>query len=163
MGTIAAGGVSAWLAAGLGLGLVPLLPGTAGALAGVPLALALDRVRPRLRMVALALLLGIAVAIAHHGSAAFPTGDDPRIVIDELLAFPVATAALPLTRHPGLLPVVFVASRVADGLKPPPARRVERLPGATAIVLDDVIANLYALLLTAAGWTWLRRRRGAAG
>lgn len=159
MAPAGAGGVAAWLALGLGLGLVPLLPGSAGALAGVPLALACARLGPRLRAAVIALLLVAAGAIAHYGSAAFAARDDPRIVVDELLAFPVATAALPIRQRPGLLAAAFVTSRVLDGLKPPPARRVERLPGAAAIVLDDVIANLYTLLLLAGTREWLRRRR----
>lgn len=152
--------MSAWLATGLGLGLLPWLPGMAGALAGVPIALGLARLRPRPRAVVIVLLLGVALVVAHGATAAFATKDDPRIVVDELLAFPVATAALPIGRHPGLLATAFVTSRVLDGLKPPPARRVERLAGAPGIVLDDVVTNLYALLVMLAGRAWLRRGRG---
>jgi phosphatidylglycerophosphatase A len=35
--------------------------------------------------------------------------------------------------------------RVFDILKPPPVRQLERLPGGTGIMLDDVAAGLMAL------------------
>ncbi|MFB3147445.1 MAG: phosphatidylglycerophosphatase A, partial [Thermodesulfobacteriota bacterium] len=41
----------------------------------------------------------------------------------------------------------FVFFRLFDILKPPPARRLEALPGATGIMADDLVAGLYANLL----------------
>jgi phosphatidylglycerophosphatase A len=39
----------------------------------------------------------------------------------------------------------LILFRAFDMVKPPPLRRLERLPGGTGIVLDDVGAGLYAL------------------
>jgi phosphatidylglycerophosphatase A len=41
----------------------------------------------------------------------------------------------------------FILFRGFDIVKPPPVRRLERLPEGTGIVMDDVAAGLYALLV----------------
>lgn len=152
---------AAWLAHGLGLGHVPLAPGTAGALGGALLALGLARLRRGTRMLVAAALVGVALPICEYGGHNGPE-DDPRIVADELLTFPVATAALPLRGHPGRLAGVFVASRALDALKPPPARGAERLGGGLGVVLDDLVSNLYTLaLVTWYGYRAWRRYRDA--
>ena len=38
----------------------------------------------------------------------------------------------------------FVAFRLFDIIKPPPARRLEKLRGGVGILLDDVVAAVYA-------------------
>mgnify|MGYP001973435570 CR=1 FL=1 len=52
-----------------------------------------------------------------------------------------------------LLVLGFVAFRVLDILKPPPARQLERLPGGWGIVADDLIAAAYAGLVVWGGST----------
>ena len=44
--------------------------------------------------------------------------------------------------------------RFFDILKPPPIRRLERLQGGTGIVMDDVMAGVYALLAGAVISHW---------
>lgn len=146
------------LATGLGLGYTPGLPGTAAVLPGVALALGLGRMRRRAGLAAALVLAAVAVPACEYGSRAFG-GDDTRIVADELLTFPIATALLPVNRHPGLLAGVFVTSRILDGIKPPPARAAQRLHGGIGIVLDDIVANLWSLALGLIGWRLWRRSR----
>ena len=43
----------------------------------------------------------------------------------------------------------LICFRLFDNLKPPPIRRLERLPEGTGIVVDDLAAGVYALLLQA--------------
>jgi phosphatidylglycerophosphatase A len=143
--------VGIFLATGMGLGHVPGLPGTAAAIAGAVLAIGLGLMRWRARLAATLALLVLAVPVCEYASQVFG-GDDNRIVADELLTFPIATALLPVNHHPGLLAGAFVTSRVLDGLKPPPARAAQRLHGALGIVLDDVISNLWSLALGVIGW-----------
>lgn len=71
---------------------------------------------------------------------------DPQIVvIDEVagqwLALMFSTPTLPLTLM-GLL--LF---RLFDILKPPPVRALEKLPEGTGIVVDDLAAGVYALIV----------------
>ena len=62
----------------------------------------------------------------------------------------VAGQWLALTLAPPSLPFALLALvlfRVFDILKPPPVRWLERLPEGTGIVVDDLAAGLYALLV----------------
>ena len=153
-------GLAGILVSGLGLGHVPLVPGTAGALGGLLLSLAVSRWAVLKQALAALVLVALAIPICASGARVFAEHDDSRIVADELLTFPVATLGLPIRQHPGLLAAVFVTSRAMDGLKPFPARAAESIPGGVGIVLDDVVANAWTLLLCTIGWRSFRRRRG---
>ena len=112
-------------------------------------------------MMVIAMLVGAAVPVCDHGARAHGGSDHPSIVVDELLTFPVATAVLPIRHNPMLLAGAFVISRLLDGWKPPPAPSVARLEGGAGIVFDDLVTNLWTLLLCAAGWRALRRSSSA--
>ncbi|MFQ5777365.1 MAG: phosphatidylglycerophosphatase A [Terriglobia bacterium] len=148
------------LAAGFGLGYLPLAPGAWGSLASVllfvPLYYGLEG--PTLQLAYFFLLVGLALtalwsterALEHWKSA------DPRaIVIDEILGQWVTHAGLMAATALGLPAAVagprwqylltgFILFRVFDVVKPFPIRRSERLPGAYGVVLDDVLAGFYA-------------------
>jgi phosphatidylglycerophosphatase A len=71
--------------------------------------------------------------------------DPGFVVIDE-----VAGQLLPLTLAPAnwkYLFASFILFRCFDIFKPPPVRQLEALPEGTGIVLDDIGAGLYALLV----------------
>ncbi len=70
-------------------------------------------------------------------------------VIDETAGLFVTLFGLSLT--PWNVGAGFVLFRLFDILKPPPAARAERIPGGTGIVLDDLIAGVYANLAVRAG------------
>lgn len=50
----------------------------------------------------------------------------------------------------------FILFRIFDILKPPPVRQLEKVKGAWGVLLDDVMAGVYANLSLQAGW-WLWR------
>ncbi len=72
-------------------------------------------------------------------------GKDPRhFVLDEVAGFFLTVL---LFRVPDLgLTVLwgFVATRAFDVIKPPPASSLEVLPAGWGILIDDLIASLYA-------------------
>ena len=76
---------------------------------------------------------------------------DPSIVvIDEIVGMWITLLFLPKT-----IPVMvigFIAFRAMDILKPQPARAMEQIPNGWGIMLDDVVAGIYANLLTWGGW-----------
>ncbi|MBZ5646575.1 MAG: phosphatidylglycerophosphatase A [Acidobacteriia bacterium] len=71
--------------------------------------------------------------------------DPSFVVIDEVAGQMLALVAAPL-RWKSLI-AGFILFRVFDIVKPPPVRRLERLPGGVGIMLDDVGAGLYALIV----------------
>jgi phosphatidylglycerophosphatase A len=76
---------------------------------------------------------------------------DPSIVvIDEIVGMWIT-----LLFHPKTIPVMiigFFAFRAMDIIKPQPARAMEQIPNGWGIMLDDVVAAVYANLLTWGGW-----------
>jgi phosphatidylglycerophosphatase A len=92
---------------------------------------------------------------AAHRAEPLLGGKDPgAIVVDEVAGMTLAVLAVPLT--PAALVVGFLLFRIFDVLKPPPAGVSQRLPGGIGVVIDDLIAGLYALVILVAlarrGW-----------
>ena len=77
------------------------------------------------------------------------------IVIDEVAGMMLSVIVLPKTV--GVLLVAFFCFRVLDIVKPFPARQAQSLPGGLGVMVDDLAAGAYTLLLIAAsravlGW-----------
>lgn len=71
---------------------------------------------------------------------------DPQfVVIDEVAGQLIALIAVPLAWKTFL--ASFILFRVLDIVKPPPVRQLEKLPEGTGIMLDDVAAGIYALVV----------------
>lgn len=71
---------------------------------------------------------------------------DPQIVVIDEVAGQWLTLTLCLPVMPLAL-IGLLCFRMFDILKPPPVRQLERLPAGTGIVVDDLAAGVYALLL----------------
>jgi phosphatidylglycerophosphatase A len=72
--------------------------------------------------------------------------EDPGfVVIDEVAGQMIALIGAPLSWN--YLLASFILFRSFDVVKPFPLRRLEKLPAGTGIMMDDVGAGLYALVL----------------
>ncbi len=71
--------------------------------------------------------------------------DPGLIVIDEVAGMMVSVALLP--RTPLVLFCAFLLFRLFDIWKPFPAREAQALRGGIGVVVDDLIAGVYALVL----------------
>ena len=87
----------------------------------------------------------------------FGKKDSGHIVADEtagqclpLLFLPASATATPV-RAMLTLGAAFVLFRIMDIIKPPPARGLQRLPGGTGVLIDDLFAGLYAAALVQVG------------
>jgi phosphatidylglycerophosphatase A len=134
------------LATGLGAGLSPIAPGTAGTVVAIPLAYLAAPVATLPYLGVCAVVTGLAIWAAGRADRVMGTHDSGRIVIDEVAGF-LVTMAWVERDSPAFLLVGFLLFRVADIVKPWPARRLEReVPGGAGVVLDDVAAGLWASL-----------------
>lgn len=137
------------LATAGGAGYVPLLPGTAGTVVAVPLALMLAGLAEHwgvgAYLVALGLVVGVALWSSQVMARSMGQKDPSVVVIDEVAGYLVAVAFLAPTWD--LMLAAFLLFRFFDIIKPPPCRRAERLAGGLGIVADDLIAGLYTNLL----------------
>jgi phosphatidylglycerophosphatase A len=135
-----------FLALGLGSGLLPKAPGTMGTLAAVPLLLLLQGLPlwSFLLVVLLAFLLGIWLCDVTARNLG--VHDHPGIVWDEFVGYWLTMAAAPSGWQWLLLG--FCLFRVFDILKPWPIRHIDRrVGGGFGIMLDDVLAGIYAWLV----------------
>jgi phosphatidylglycerophosphatase A len=133
-----------------GIGRLRPGPGTWGSLAAVLIWLALSRfLQPAWQMPALAGLAVIATAIGIPAATAVAQASgvkDPQfVVIDEVAGQWITLLFAPVAWK--TLLAGFILFRGFDIVKPPPVRQLEKLPAGTGIVLDDVAAGVYALVV----------------
>jgi len=131
-----------------GIGRLRPGPGTWGSLAAVLIWLGLSRfIQPAWQTLTLAGLAAIAVAIgipaATETAKAASVKDPQFVVIDEVAGQWITLLFAPLAWK--TLLAGFILFRGFDIVKPPPVRRLEKLPWGSGIVLDDVAAGFYAL------------------
>jgi phosphatidylglycerophosphatase A len=87
----------------------------------------------------------IGIPAATRVARGFRIKDPQFVVIDEVAGQLVALIAVPLAWKSFL--AGFILFRVFDILKPPPVRQLEALPEGAGIVLDDIAAGFYALIV----------------
>jgi phosphatidylglycerophosphatase A len=137
------------------LGYTPKAPGTAGSLAALGIAWLLVRYADfsPLAFVALAAVLLLPAIWAADVTARETGTKDPQIVVvDEVVGQWLTLAGAARFNATSWI-AAFVLFRAFDMLKPPPVRQLENIRGGAGIVLDDVMAGVYAaLVLFAAGW-----------
>jgi phosphatidylglycerophosphatase A len=91
------------------------------------------------------LIIAVGVPAATHVSRTSGIKDPQFVVIDEVAGQLVALIAVPLSWKSFLL--AFILFRIFDILKPPPVHQLEALPEGIGIVLDDIAAGLYGLVI----------------
>ena len=91
----------------------------------------------------------------------FGKKDPGQVVADETAGMAITLLAVPFCGAVSLwqqliaIAVSFLAFRVMDIIKPPPANGLQRVPGGWGILLDDLVAGLYAgLLVLILRWVW---------
>jgi len=94
----------------------------------------------------------VGIWASHHVERLLARKDPGLIVIDEVAGMMVSVALVPRTVP--VLVCAFFLFRLFDIWKPFPARDSQSLPGGAGVMVDDLIAGLYALLLIM-GARWL--------
>jgi phosphatidylglycerophosphatase A len=127
-----------------GIGYFPAAPGTFTSVVAVLCYFFIPVLHNPLLLFCLVALLS-GVGIWAGGVMEESYGNDPSIVtIDELAGQWLALVALPEGVAPVLLALLFF--RFFDIAKPGPVDALQRLPGGWGIMLDDLLAGLFANL-----------------
>lgn len=131
------------IASWFGSGFLPFAPGTWGSLLSLPFAVGaygfgfIYSCFSLVSIIILSLLISEAAAIILHSE------DPPQIVIDETAGIFITLFLIPLSWTSII--AGFILFRVFDVLKPFPVGLIDRrLRGGVGIVLDDVVAGVYA-------------------
>lgn len=128
------------------VGYIPPMPGTIGSAVAIGL---LWFARGRVESFSgplwwMAILGGIYVSmvLCNNARETFGQEDPPQIVIDELLGQLITFFMVPLTWR--VLITGFVLFRFFDIVKPFPIHKMEEIEGGAGVVMDDVVAGLWA-------------------
>ncbi|HEY3187688.1 MAG TPA: phosphatidylglycerophosphatase A [Solirubrobacteraceae bacterium] len=127
-----------------GVGRAPLAPGTVAS-AVVAVALWLLQLSPGVLALLLVAVTVLGTWAADAAERALGGKDPGVIVVDEVAGMMLAVLAVPPTAV--VIVVAFFLFRVFDVLKPFPANASQRLRGGLGVMVDDLIAGFYALVL----------------
>ena len=141
------------LAFGFGTGLSPVAPGTVGSLVGVLFAWLTIDLGISVQLVVAAAIILSGIWICGESARRIGVHDHGGIVWDEIAGMYVTLLLAPPTITAWI--VAFGLFRLFDIIKPWPIRDLDhRLKGGLGIMLDDLAAALYALILLAL-YRWL--------
>ena len=130
------------VATALGVGYVPIAPGTAGSAVG----LLLWAILPASATVQTPVILAMLVVGSVAGTVAerhFNRRDPRHVVLDEVMGMLITLYLIPELTWKGAI-IGFLLFRAADVVKPFPANRLERLHGGLGVMADDAMAAVYA-------------------
>jgi len=132
-------GLSSWF----GAGLMPVAPGTFGTLTALPLVIVMNGIGGFYETLFLIFFILIAIWSSGLSEKLLGRNDPQEVVIDEVAGFLLTMLFLPSSWL--TLSLGFVLFRFFDILKPFPIRRLERkVKGGIGVVLDDLLAGIYA-------------------
>jgi len=132
------------LGTGLGIGRIPVAPGTFGTLWGLPLAWGIQQFPWSMQCLAIVGLFVIGIPICGRSAILMGAEDPGGVVFDEIAAMPIVFLLTPLTWPTAILG--FLWFRVFDISKLPPVSRLEKMHGGLGIMADDSMAGIYAAI-----------------
>jgi phosphatidylglycerophosphatase A len=141
------------LASGFGVGYIPFASGTFGTLWGIPLFLLLHQwdagrigpfsAGPIVYFGGTILFILFSCWVSDRAESLFGEHDSGKVIIDEVAGFLVGMSFLPVDWV--FILAGFIAFRFFDILKPFPIGLVDKkVGGGIGVVLDDLIAGIYA-------------------
>ncbi len=144
-----------FLSLGFGSGLAPVAPGTFGTLAGVPVYLLMQDLPLPVYLGVTLLFALLGIWLCGYTARALGVHDHGGIVWDEIVGLLITLIAVPPGWH--WLVAGFLLFRLFDILKPWPIRWLDRrVGGGFGIMIDDVLAGLFALACVHGVVWWFR-------
>lgn len=151
------------IATGFGSGYSPVAPGTAGALVACGILWALQALFPeqfsggweKAHWLLLLAVFFFFLGVKSASRLEKEWGHDPsKIVVDEMVGVWVAMLGVPFSLVN--LALAFILFRIFDIWKPLGIRNMERMKAGWGVMMDDVLAGIYAALVLH-GWLYLNR------
>ncbi len=138
--------LSRWIAFGLGAGLSRTAPGTVGTLlAWAIYVLAAPLLSPTILWAVVVVGFGLGIWACERTAADLGVADHGAIVWDEIIAFWAVLLLIPASFNAQFCALLLF--RFFDIVKPPPIRQVDlRIKSGFGVMLDDLLAAVYALL-----------------
>ncbi len=132
------------IATGFFSGYAPVAPGTVGSLIAVLIYWFFINSNFQLLIFsAIFFTLGVITS----GEFEKRDGHDPSIVVvDEVVGMWISLFFI--QKKIGIVLFSFLVFRIMDVIKPPPARKFDKMSGGIGIMMDDVVAGIYANVLT---------------
>ncbi len=131
------------LATIFGVGFFPVAPGTFGSLAAVGLFYLIED--KFIFLLITIFFLSVSFPVSSKAATIFKEKDPKQIVIDEFVGQALILCFIP--KETTFILLAFILFRLFDIFKIYPANLAEKKPGAKGIILDDLVATGYSLLL----------------
>lgn len=128
-----------------GVGYLPRCPGTWASAAGVGLYFFLRNTPPFFYLVSLVILIGIGFLTCWRAEEIFRKKDSHYIVIDEVAAMVAVLFFVP--QNIFSIGASFVLFRIIDIVKPYPIKKIEQFHGSWGIMIDDIVAGMYTVII----------------
>jgi phosphatidylglycerophosphatase A len=126
-------------------GKIPFAPGTFGTLVGVGIVYATGEFSIFVRMMIFTLLFIVGIIAAEYHERHSGVEDSSEVVIDEIAGY--FLVMLFFECRLSSLIATFILFRVFDITKPWPIKRLERIGGGTGVMVDDIAAGIYSILV----------------
>lgn len=127
------------------MGYSPLAPGTVGTMGAVLVFYIFAYMSPLYYLTVIIVFTLISIFLTNK-TLRFYNSDDPgEIVIDEVCGYLFAMFLIPFSWS--YVFIGFILFRLFDITKPYPIRNIERLPAGYGIILDDILAGIYANII----------------
>ncbi|MGF1738339.1 phosphatidylglycerophosphatase A [Photobacterium satsumensis] len=135
-----------FLATGFGSGLSPIIPGTMGTVAAIPLYLLMAQLPFTAYLVITVVAALIGITICQKTSDDMGVHDHGSIVWDEFVGFWITMAIAPVVSWQWVL-AGFVLFRFFDMVKPWPISWLDKhVHGGLGIMVDDILAGFMAMI-----------------
>ncbi len=130
------------LATGLYLGKIPIMPGTFGSLLAIPLGYLATFLSMPLKIAMFVAMFIVGIFVSKQFAELSGNEDPSCVVIDEYVALFLLYIIFPF--KPFYIILGFIAFRVFDIVKIFPIKNLENLPHGVGIMMDDIMAVIYA-------------------
>lgn len=134
------------IATGFGLGYSTVAPGTAGSILALLVAFFLIKGIVLYLIITIVVFFFMGVIASSYVEKEKEIKDPSSVVIDEIVGMWIGVLFIPHLWWSFL--IAFALFRLFDIIKPFPANSLQKLGGGLGIMIDDVIAGVYALIST---------------